>query len=115
MKGDNEIIQFLSRVEYCTLKPLKTRLLVGQYVNLLTAVPGFHFTLLQIKHVFCLKIVRNLKQTLTLYLDKRNVTMAIVSKLISFAYIRGIGFWSRGVGLNFFWGGWHQVLGGCFQ
>ena len=27
--------------------------------------------------------------------------------------IREIGFWSRGVGLNFFWGGWHQVLGGC--
>ena len=28
------------------------------------------------------------------------------------SYIK-LGFGLGGVGLNFFWGGWHQVLGGC--
>ena len=82
-----EKIYFLSRAKSYILKPLKTRLLVCPSVNLLMNVPGFHLILLvSYQLVSYLWIALRLRKILNMYLDKKSVTLVMVSKLFIFLF-----------------------------
>ena len=80
-------IYFLSRAKSYILKPLKTRLLVCPSVNLLMNVPGFHLILLvSYQLVSYLWIALRLRKILNMCLDKKSVTLVMVSKLFIFLF-----------------------------
>ena len=79
---------FLSRDKSYILKPLKTRQLVCPSVNPLMNVPGFPSILLDTKLVFYFPIAQKLRKILNMYLDKKSVTLVMVSKLFTYLCVK---------------------------